>query len=354
MQQSAGSWRKILQVQAAVAWITKRTGPWSSRAERLDQGDARQVVLVRQPGVPLAGGRCCSACGLDARRLRGRSRTKCRARTRRLTPSSRERASLNGLVTVRGATSAIASSDRAFPRPALGPPTYLWMRIPRNRRWTQDGPQAAVSVAPALSDNGARSTAAASARQRCVWHRRGHGNGAQARPLGVGTERRACGTVVADGNGCSRHPPAHTDSRTDTNTHVTWRTSSPSMWKPTSTMGRSVDSCTNRQSLEHDDDERRPQRQRRQPEHGGEEQAEAQPQEQEHGVGVQLADLERVEAVSDGVLVAGVRAGAGHHGTEVEHDRRRREHQPRQDNDRARATRTEGRTADAGTAPTGR
>ena len=56
----------------------------------------------------------------------------------------------------------------------------------------------------------------------------------------------------------------------------------------------------------------------------GEQQADGQPDEQEHQVGVQLADLQRVQAVARRVRVAGVRAGAGDHGADVQHQPSRR------------------------------
>jgi hypothetical protein len=62
----------------------------------------------------------------------------------------------------------------------------------------------------------------------------------------------------------------------------------------------------------------------------GEEQADRQAHEQEHRVGVQLAYLQWVEVVARGVHVAGVRAGAGDHGADVEHHPGRRERDPGQ------------------------
>ena len=68
---------------------------------------------------------------------------------------------------------------------------------------------------------------------------------------------------------------------------------------------------------------------------------------------MELAELERVEAVARGVGVTGVRAGAGDHGADVEHHpgRRRTSSRPAPTSRPARRGRAAGGRAGAGTAP---
>ena len=86
----------------------------------------------------------------------------------------------------------------------------------------------------------------------------------------------------------------------------------PSRWKPTRTTGRSVTYWTKPiAALGELDAEQAQDGRAGGPVTGGdhgEQQADRESDEQEHQVGVQLAHLQRVEAVALGVRVAGVRA----------------------------------------------
>ncbi len=86
--------------------------------------------------------------------------------------------------------------------------------------------------------------------------------------------------------------------------------------------------------------------------HQREQQAEGEPHEQEDQVRVELAELKRVQAVPRGVLVAGVRAGAGDDGADVEDRPGRAERRPGQ-SDLGAAARGRQRCIDAEQQPYG-